>query len=64
MVDALPNNGLAVGRENDQERILAYNIGIAIHDMNFAMHAYRLIADSNKKLLDIDLKAPSEKFWI
>ena len=57
-------NGLAVGRENDQERILAYNIGIAIHDMNFAMHAYRLIADSNKKLLDIDLKAPSEKFWI
>ena len=32
--------------------------------MNFAMHVYRLIADSNKKLLDIDLKAPSEKFWI
>lgn len=27
-------NGKSVGRENDKERILAYNIGVSIHDIN------------------------------
>ncbi len=56
-------NGSAVGRENDDERILAYNIGLSIHDINFATHIYELVKDS-KDLLDIDLEGPKEKFWI
>ncbi len=31
------------GRENDKERILAYNIGIALHDIYFARKIYDLI---------------------
>lgn len=56
-------NGSAVGRENDNERILAYNIGLSIHDINFAAHIYELVKDS-KDLLDIDLEGPKQKFWI
>lgn len=32
--------GLAEGRANDKERILSYNIGIALHDIVFAKHIY------------------------
>ncbi len=56
-------NGKAVGRENDKERILAYNIGLSMHDINFAAHIYQLIEDKDK-LLDVDMKDPTEKFWI
>ena len=55
-------NGKAIGRENDKERILAYNIGVSMHDINFAAHIYRLIDDT--KLMEIDLHGPTEKFWI
>lgn len=33
-------NGIAPGRESDEERILSYNIGIAAHDMYFAQNLY------------------------
>lgn len=33
-------NGKCVGRENDDERIIAYNIGIALHDIMFAKEIY------------------------
>lgn len=56
-------NGNAVGRENDNERILAYNIGLAIHDINYAAHIYQMIQD-NDGLLDIDMHDPVDKFWI
>lgn len=55
-------NGKATGRENDRERILAYNIGISMHDINFASHIYQMIQDAD--LPTIDLKEPKEKFWI
>lgn len=55
-------NGTHAGRENDKERIMVYNIGISIHDINFAGHIYELI-DKNS-LADIDLQDPEEKFWI
>ncbi len=52
-------NGKAPGRENEAERILAYNIGLSIHDIYLAKKIYTVIdADG-----DIDLKAPKEKFW-
>lgn len=56
-------NGIAVGRENEKERILAYNIGVAMHDINFAVHIYQLLAD-RKGITDIDLHDPADKFWI
>ncbi|MDE6602156.1 MAG: ornithine cyclodeaminase [Lachnospiraceae bacterium] len=56
-------NGKAVGRESDEERIIAYNIGVAMHDINFATHIYRLVENSSD-LADINLNEPTEKFWI
>ena len=57
-------NGKAPGRENDQERILAYNIGLSIHDVRFAANIYKLMMEKNVPLPDVDLEEPKEKFWI
>lgn len=55
-------NGRASGRENESERILAYNIGLAMHDVAFATRIYQMLdADA---LQDIDLRQPSSKFWV
>ena len=35
--------GSSPGRENDAERILSYNIGIALHDIVFSRHIIRLL---------------------
>lgn len=56
-------NGKAVGRENDEERIIAYNIGVAMHDINFAAHIYQMLASSSD-IAEINLHEPTEKFWI
>lgn len=56
-------HGKAVGRENDNERILAYNIGVSIHDINFAAHIYQMLKD-DKSIINVDLHDPTEKFWI
>lgn len=54
-------NGNAPGRENEKERILAYNIGIALHDIYFAGKLYELCG---KDCSEISLNAPKEKFWV
>lgn len=56
-------NGVVPGRENDDERILAYNIGVSIHDICFASHIYELVKD-NPDITDYDMLNPTEKFWI
>lgn len=56
-------NGNAVGRENDTERIIAYNIGISMHDINFASHIYEIIKN-DESLLDLEMNDPKDKFWI
>lgn len=59
-------NGLRAGRENNRERILAYNIGISIHDINYAAHIYRLLQEKSgvfAGLKDADMQDPTEKFW-
>ena len=56
-------NGRVLGRENDSERILAYNIGISLQDINFAGHIYNILKD-DPSLCEIDLQGPTEKFWI
>lgn len=53
--------GEVVGRENDSERILVYNIGLSIHDIFFANKIYQKIINSN---IEISLNPPKEKFWI
>ncbi len=55
-------NGIIPGRENNEERILVYNMGLAINDINFAMHIYKMLDKS--KLPDLDFKLPNEKFYI
>lgn len=60
-------NGTKPGRENEKERILAYNVGIAAHDANFAWHIYNTMkknSDLFNKLPEVDMKEPTEKFWI
>lgn len=54
-------NGEKPGRENDRERILAYNIGIALHDIYFAGKIYDLVGDSCEEM---SLDAPQDKFWV
>lgn len=55
-------NGNKKGRETDIERILVYNIGIAAHDIYFAMRIFQMAKKLN--LQEIDLKEPKEKFWV
>jgi Predicted ornithine cyclodeaminase, mu-crystallin homolog len=52
--------GKKSGRENNSERIIAYNIGIALHDVYFAAKIY----EHCKNLEDINLAQPTEKFWV
>lgn len=59
-------NGEKPGRENDSERILAYNIGISIQDISFAAYIYQLMEKQGivSSLPEIDMKDPTEKFWV
>ena len=60
-------NGKSAGRENDKERILAYNIGVSIHDINSAAHIYQMVSDRPEifeKLTDANMADPTEKFWV
>jgi len=54
-------SGKADGRKNDKERIIVYNIGLAIHDIFFAEKIFCLI---NEGLSEFDFKRPIKKFWI
>ncbi|MBQ6848261.1 MAG: ornithine cyclodeaminase [Clostridia bacterium] len=58
--------GKVKGRENEKERIIAYNIGIALHDIYFAGKIYEMISNSecNVKSMDMDMLGPKEKFWL
>ena len=54
-------NGIKMGRENNKERILVYNIGIALHDIYFANKIYGLMKN---KCEEISLNAPTKKIWL
>ena len=53
-------SGKVPGRESDTERIIAYNIGIAIHDMYYADKIYEM----SGKTPEITLNPPKDQFWI
>lgn len=55
-------NGNAAGRESEKERILAYNIGLSIHDVYYA---YKILKMSDmSEMKDIDFAEPKTKFWV
>ncbi|MDY6063072.1 MAG: hypothetical protein SPI53_04725 [Erysipelotrichaceae bacterium] len=56
-------NGKNIGRENNKERILVYNIGLSMHDINFAYHIYELI-NQDGSISEIDMNDPMDKYWI
>lgn len=56
-------NGKVPGRESDDERILAYNIGISVHDVNFATRIYDMFID-DQNLPEVSLNSPKQKFWV
>lgn len=58
LTDVLNKNIL--GRDNDTERILSYNIGIAAHDIVFASEIFNRVG---KDCEEINLKSPCEKFF-
>ena len=53
-------SGKSPGRINDDERIMAYCIGIAIHDIYFINRIYQMLKDTAK---EVSLKPPTEKYW-
>lgn len=55
--------GADKGRENDNERILVYNIGIALHDIYIANKIYKMFVDSNTTKV-IDFKEKIDKFYV
>lgn len=54
-------SGASIGRENEKERILSYNIGISLHDVYFASKIYDIAKDT---VADTPMKRISDKFWI
>lgn len=55
-------NGVIPGRENNRERILAYNIGVSMHDIAFAAKIYEMLDLDD--LVDVELEQPNDKFWV
>lgn len=51
------------GREGDDERIIAYNIGISLHDIYFASKIEEM-ASRGEGRRTIAMEKPLEKFWI
>ena len=60
-------NGRRPGRENDKERILAYNIGVSMHDICFAAHIYQILQNDKARfdgLKDVNMRDAHSKFWV
>lgn len=50
------------GRESDDERIIAYNVGLSMHDINYAERIFEMI--QNEDGTNYVLDPPAEKFYI
>ena len=49
------------GRENNCERILSYNYGLALHDVFYANKIYEMLKDSSP---EVPIMKETAKFWI
>jgi len=56
-------DGSVNGRQDEKERIIAYNIGLSMHDIYFAEQIYQLAVRSDMGE-SISLTPPKDKFWI
>ncbi len=54
-------SGKKPGRETPEERILVYNIGIALHDIYYAGKIYNKLQDT---ATEVEFKAPTDRFWL
>lgn len=54
-------NGIAKGRETDEERLIVYSGGLAIFDMYWAMKVLNKIGNNCQNL---PMAYPEERFWI
>ena len=54
-------SGNIPGRENDDERILSYNIGLGLHDLVYNSKIYEMVKEHVE---DYVLKRETDKFWI
>lgn len=50
------------GRKSDEQRILDYNYGLALHDIVYASKIYELLA--NTDTINIPIYKETDKFWI
>lgn len=48
------------GRRSDEQRIIDYNYGLALHDVVYAAKIYELLKDAS---LDVEIKRETAKFW-
>ena len=60
MADRLSDEILA-GTYHDDERILCYNYGVALHDVYFAAKIYEQLKDSSNSFV---LSVPEKKTWL
>ncbi len=49
------------GRDNNIERIISYNYGLALHDIYYATKIYELLKDEGR---EVEIVKESSKFWI
>lgn len=56
-------NGSAEGRQNNDERIIVYNIGLSMHDVYFSEKIFQL-AEAKGVGQEISLGTPKDKSWI
>lgn len=54
-------SGCDPGRHSDEQRIIDYNYGLALHDVVFAAKIYEALKDECQ---DINIKRETSKFWI
>lgn len=50
------------GRKSQEQRIIDYNYGLALHDVMYASKIYELVAD--KDVPSIEIVKETEKFWV
>jgi len=53
--------GRDIGRESQEQRIIDYNYGLALHDVYFASKLYEML---NKDACEIEYTKETAKFWI
>lgn len=49
------------GRRTDEERIIDYNYGLALHDVVYAAKIYEQLKDSNQEII---IEHETAKFWV